>query len=365
MTAIQQIFTQYGSQYLAAHGNRMPAVHKKVVRAIQKCRSGSFGTAMYKCDWCEADHLVGCCCGNRHCPVCQQHKADAWVHKQLQRLMPCHYFLVTFTVPEALRRFIRSRQRLCYEALFASSIGAMKKLAADVRFVGSSRIGALGVLHTWGGQLPYHPHVHYIVPGGAVSKDGNSWLSSRQDFFVHVRPLSAIFKAKFRDAMRAARLLDEIDPSVWKQNWVVHCTHAGNGENTLRYLARYLFRVAISNARIIRVQDRKVSFKYRDKESDKGKWRTITLDVIEFMRRFLQHVLPTGFMKVRHFGFLNGNFSVPIERIKALVCAFYHVLRDNLPLLRPSIPEPPRCRRCGGILHLIRVFSVTREVPSG
>jgi hypothetical protein len=222
----------------------------------------------------------------------------------LPTVLPCHYFLLTVTVPEALRRVIRSHQRDGYAALFSCTVGALKKLARDPRFLGSQRIGCLAVLHTWGSQLQYHPHLHLVAPGGAIAPDGSEWLPARHDLFVHTKPLARIIRAKYRDAMEVAKLLDKIDPAVWSQEWVVDSQSVGGGENSLRYLARYVFRVAISNNRIVSFDQRSVTFRCKDSET--RTWQTRTLDGLEFIRRFLQHVLPTGFMKVRHFGFLNG-----------------------------------------------------------
>lgn len=343
----------------------IPASHRKVLHAIQECRSGSYGSGLYQCDWCETIHVVPCSCGNRHCPMCQQHKAAQWQQKQELRLLPCHYFLVTFTVPEGLRRVIRSNQKVCYEAFFSASSAAMKKLAGDERFVGTSKIGTVGVLHTWGGLLQYHPHVHYIVPGGGVSDDGISWKPSRKDLFVHVKPLSVIFKAKFRDAVKKAGLFSQIDTSLWDQPWVVHSKAVGDGKKPLGYMARYLFRVAISNARIVRVKKGKVIFRYKVGEFEERRWKAMSLDVFEFMRRFLQHVLPTGFMKVRHYGFLNPNFSMALEKIKELVCAFYNVLRQTLSALGPVVPMRPRCPHCRAVMRLVCVLPALLEGPSG
>lgn len=365
-TTIQDIFRAYGSEYLTRYGDRMPASHKKVLRAVRECRTGTFGTGLYRCEWCRTVHTVPCSCGNRHCPMCQQHKASTWQEKQEQRLLPCHYFLVTFTVPEQLRRVIRSNQKVCYEAFFSASSEALKKLAGDERFIGTSQIGMVGVLHTWGGMLQYHPHVHYIVPGGGVSNENAAWKSSRRDFLVHVFPLSKIFRAKFRDALKKAGVYSQIDPSVWEQDWVVHSKAVGDGRKTLGYMARYIHRVAISNARILSVKDGCVTFRYKTKELEHGGWKKETLDVFEFMRRFLQHVLPMGFMKVRHYGLLNPNFSLSLDKIRDLVCAFYNVLRDTLPMLVSCTPTRPRCPRCKAVMTLVRFFpAVRQEAPSG
>lgn len=364
MSAIQEIFRTYGPEYLDRYGDRMPKEHKKVMRALQDCRSGAFGTAVYRCDHCGSTHALACSCGNRHCPTCQHDKAEDWLHKQQQKLLPCHYFLLTITLPKALQRVIRSHQSSGYAAIFSCTYAALKKLARDTRFLGSPLIGLLAVLQTWGSQLQFHPHLHLIVPGGGLSPDGSSWLSSRQDLFVHTKPLGRIIRAKFRDAMKSAGLLEEIDPSVWSQEWVVDSQAVGNGETSLRYLARYVFRVAISNNRIVSYENHSVTFRYKD--SDTRKWRTMTLDALEFIRRFLQHVLPTGFMKVRHYGFLNGNAAVSLQKVRELVRAFYDLLRETLPVWTSLTPAHPRCPRCQGSLRRIWFFPPLRkEVPIG
>lgn len=351
MSAIRDIFQTYGPEYLALYRERMPKVHKKVLWAIQHCRTGAYGTALYRCEDCGSVHAVGCSCGNRHCPTCQQGKAEQWLAKQQQKRLPCHYFLLTVTLPPALHRVVRSHQRTGYSAMFSCAYGAIRKLTKDVRFLGTSRIGMTAVLHTWGGQLQYHPHLHIIIPGGGLTEDASQWVSSRQDLFVHTKPLAKIFRAKFRDRLDAAGLLDQVDPEVWRQDWVVHSEGVGSGENALRYLARYVSRVAVSKHRILSCEHHSVTFRY--KHSHTQKWRTMKLDALEFIRRFLQHVLPTGFMKIRHYGFLNPNAAVSLDTVRDLVCAFYEILRDVLPnVLRPR-PPTPRCPRCQGALRLI------------
>jgi hypothetical protein len=237
--------------------------------------------------------------------------------------------------------------------MFSCAQAALKKLARDTRFVGTSRIGFLTALHTWGGMLQFHPHLHMIIPAGGISENGTSWMDSRQDLFVHTGPLETTFKAKFRDAMKKAGLMKYIDPAVWRIKWVVNSMPAGNGRNVFRYLARYVFRVAVSNNRIISYDDHTVTFRYRDKE--RNTWGTTSLDAIEFIRRFLQHVLPTGFMKVRHYGFLNPNSSVTIEDIKQLIADAYEG-----PVPETDLDETERfavkCPRCGKPMRVTAVL---------
>ena len=361
MSAIQKIFRIYGKQYLELYGDRMPRIHKKVIRDICDCRSGSFGTILYGCHDCQTIQSIACCCGNRHCPTCQHDKADQWLQKQMEKLLPTHYFLLTITLPEGLREIARSHQTIVYRALFSCAHEALRKLAKDKRFVGSTRIGYLAVLHTWGGMLQYHPHLHIVIPGGAVSEKGNQWLPSRQDLFVHTTPFTRIFKAKLRDAMRKNNLFHTIEPSVWKQQWVVDSQSAGEGQNSLRYLSRYVFRVAISNNRIKSISNNAIRFSYKDRQ--RKTWKSTTLEPMEFIRRFLQHVLPKGLMKIRHYGFLNPNSAFSIEKLRELISLIHTVITD----ISPQIPEIKKhkikCPCCGNPLSYICFLRPWR--PSG
>lgn len=350
MPTVADVLRQHGGTYLAKFGKAMPAEHKKVLQAICACRTGELGSVLYQCLACGCHHFMARSCGNRHCPSCQHEKTNAWLEKQTARLLPCPYFLVTFTLPEGLRAFVRAHQRVAYAALFEASSEALKKLAADPKYVGSRQCGFLGVLHTWGRTLEYHPHVHYIVPGGGLSDDGAQWLPSRADFFVPVRALSQIFRAKFGDCLKRAGLSGQIDAAVWRQDWVVHSQAAGDGRTSLKYLAPYVFRVAIGDRRIVSCDEQQVTFSYR--KSGSRRYRTLTLPPHEFIRRFLQHVLPTGFQKVRHYGFLSPNSHWLIEAVRWLVALF---LGQSFALLSQSLlviaPLPSRrCAECGGLL---------------
>lgn len=210
--------------------------------------------------------------------------------------------MLTFTLPEGLRSIARSHQRLVYDLLFRASAEAIQQLGQAERWVGG-QMGMMGVLHTWGRNLAYHPHVHYLVPGGGVSRDG-AWRPSRANFLLPVKALSRIFRAKFRETLRQAdaEVFAQVPVRVWQQDWVVHCQPVGTGENAVKYLAPYIFRVAISNRRIVKMDDGKVTFRYRQTET--GRLKTCTLPAEAFIHRFLQHVLPRRFVKVRYYGFL-------------------------------------------------------------
>jgi len=355
--SITDIFRRYAQEYFGHFEKRMPRAHKKTLEAMVSCRTAQRGTITAQCDKCKKQHLLFCACGNRHCPACQHHKAHAWLARQIDRALPCNHFLLTFTVPEALRRFIRSHQRDGYDALFAASAHAIMTLARDPRFCGGGQAGFTGVLHTWGRQLQYHPHVHYVVPGGTLLDNGRRWEASPPGFFLPVKALSKIFRATFRDLLAKLDVFDLIPDTVWKQPWVVHSQPVGNGCRTLEYLSRYVFKVAIANTRIAAVMDDTVTFRWKHKNSNR--WRTSALSAMEFIRRYLQHVLPTGFVKVRHYGFANHNAAVDHKDLYLLVLLVQDFEGPTPP--RPEADRPrPCCPDCGGTLKYI---SFSRPTP--
>lgn len=352
MEKINDIFRTFGPEYLERYGEAVPNEHRKAMHAICECRTEACGTALYRCEECGESHIVNRSCGNRHCPTCQHHKTRKWLEKQMERLLPGHHFMITFTAPESLRRFIRSNQRVAYSAMFKASSETLRKLASDQKFMGGDMPGFFGVLHTWGRTLDYHPHIHYIATGGALSSTRGTWHPSRVDFYLPVKVLSKIFRATFRDEMTKAGLLDQITDEVWHTDWVVNSQAIGSSEASLKYLAPYVFRVAISNNRIISVEGRTVAFRYR--KSGSHRWRTLALEVMEFIRRFLQHVLPTGFMKVRYYGFMNAGCNVSLEQIRSLIQLAYGF---DLPIPQSELEPlaPMVCPNCGGTLKLLFV----------
>jgi len=352
--AIQQIFQMHGKSYLERFGKDMPANHRKVIHAIRNCGTGAFGQHSFSCSGCGEYHTADCSCGNRHCPTCQSGKSEEWLNKQLAKVLPVNYFMITFTVPEPLRRLIRSNQKICYAALFRAASDAMKKLAKDPKYIGCSTAGFTGILHTWTRQLEYHPHVHFIVPGGGLTAD--QWISSRPAFYIHAKPLGRMFRATFIDLLKDEGL--HVPDCIWKTDWVIDARHVGNGKRALTYLAQYVFRVAIAPSRIENVTDTHVIFKYR--RSGEKKWRKCALEIFEFMRRYLQHVLPHGFTKVRHYGFLAPNCRVPLQRIRELICALYEIVVDLLPEPKPPRRKPWTCKTCGGLIRWREFIPVPR-----
>jgi hypothetical protein len=231
---------------------------------------------------------------------------------QVQRelLLPVPYFLLTFTLPSELRKLVRAHQKALYALLFQASAEAAQKLAHDPRYIGG-QIGLVGVLHTWTRNLIFHPHVHYLAPGGGLHSDGKTWLPARQGFFLPVRALSKLFRAAFRRGLEKLKLCDQIPAKVWTQAWVVHCKPVADGQAALKYLAPYIHRVAISNRRLLAFDNRgsmetsQVTFQYR--ASDTGQLKICRLSVEQFFQRFLQHVLPQAFVKVRYYGFFGAS----------------------------------------------------------
>jgi Putative transposase/Transposase zinc-binding domain len=357
MTTLRAIFTAFAPEYLERYPH-LPTSHRKVISAIQNCRSGYYGHSLYQCPHCEEQHRVQHSCGNRHCPQCQQHKTQQWLHHHLERQLPGPHFLITFTVPETLRSFIRSHQRLAYQAMFKASSLALKRLAQDERFIGTDLPGFTGVLHTWGRQLQYHPHIHYIVPGGGLSEDRTTWLPSRANFFVPVKALSPIYRAIFREAMRQAGLLEHIAPQVWTIPWNVHSQANHHGHSAFTYLAPYVFRVAISNRRIVSLKDRTVTFSYRKPGSARP--RVTHLDAMEFIRRFLQHVLPDGFMKVRHFGFQHASCPIHSDTLRLMILQAHPIACKPPPIIPPQ-PVIAYCPTCGGQMRVVmRLWTANR-----
>jgi hypothetical protein len=291
------------------------------------------------------------------------------LEQQQDLLLPVPYFLVTFTLPTELRQVARRHQKLIYHLLFRASAAALQQLARDPRFVGG-QIGMVGVLHTWARDLSYHPHVHYLVPGGGLASDGQAWLPSRQDFLVHVRPLGRLFRAKFRDALQKSGLFDRVPAETWRKDWVVHCQPVGSGVTALKYLAPYILRVAISNNRILKLADDQVTFRYKDANTGKNRYCTVTAE--EFIRRFLQHVLPKGLVKVRYYGFFSHSNRHLLHRIRQLLQHWVTTRSPGeteagpaaKPKTKPSVPDQAhRCPKCGRVMRLIETLKPQRRRP--
>jgi hypothetical protein len=358
VVTLAKIVSQAGDTYRTQFASQLLPSHLQALTAIEQCRTASLGGHVYYCESCDVTHYQYHSCRNRHCPQCQFQAGEQWLQRQQARLLPTHYFMLTFTLPAPLRPIARVNQKLIYNLLFRCAAQATQQLALDDRFVGG-QIGMVGVLHTWGRNLSYHPHVHFLVPGGGLDAD-NHWQATSHNFFVPVKALSRLFRAQFRDSLRETPLFQAVPTSVWLNDWVVHSQPVGQGQHALKYLAPYIFRVALSNRRIIKFENDKVTFRFR--QSDTGQWRSCTLAVFEFLRRFLQHVLPKGFVKVRYYGLF-----APCKRSQLALCQ-QHLLSTYSTAVTSeigavTIAYRPRCTHCQQPMRLVQTLRPRSRCP--
>ncbi len=369
MVEMADVLRRHGPEYLNRYRERMPSRHLQVMEAIAQCRTEALGGHKFRCTDCGVLQYRYHSCKDCHCPKCQHKESTKWMGKQQELLLRTGYFLVTFTLPAELRELARSHQRTVYTIMFHASSEALRELAADDRFLGG-RIGIVGVVHTWSGDLNYHPHIHYLVPGGALSEDGTAWLCTRyEDWIVPVRALSKLYKGKLKDRLCKAGFKTRVPRKVWRKKWVVHCKPVGTGETAIKYLAPYIYRVAISNGRIKKLEDGRVTFLAKSNSSATHKARTVC--AMEFIRRFLQHVLPKGFQKVRYYGFLHPSNRHSLYYIQNLLDVFRPNQASEQELHEeestPACPETDErtcCRKCGGVLiFLCRIGRQARSPP--
>jgi hypothetical protein len=364
MLEVADIFRLHGGSYRARFGDRLFPSQARAMRDIEACRTAYFGGHVDQCDYCQRKVYVYHSCGNRHCPKCHREQTQRWIEKQHARLLPCAYYLLTFTLPAELRPLALAHQRKVYGLLMRCAAAALQKLARDPRFLGA-RLGCLAVLHTWTRAMLYHPHAHLLVTAGGISTDGTQWIEPKNPaFLVPVEALSLIFRAKLCAALKKAGLLGQVPPAVWKKKWVVHCQPAGEGQKTLEYLGRYVFRVAITNSRLERIDNGEVTFRYRDNHSQEV--RHVTITGIDFIRRFLQHVLPRGCAKVRYYGIWSGSCHQSLHQALALLDSTSpdttpHPVSSEASGLQPSKPrQSARCPHCK-IGHLIEIEVIHRQ----
>jgi Putative transposase/Transposase zinc-binding domain len=334
---VADVFRSSGEAYRQLQGQSLPLSHLRVMQAIESCRTAALGGHVDACTACGARVISYNSCRNRHCPKCQSTAKDRWLDARLTELLPVEYFHVVFTLPEEIAQLGLQNKRLIYNLLFQATAETLQTIAADPKHLGA-QIGFLAVLHTWGQTLTFHPHLHCIVPGGGFGPNG--WISCRPGFFLPVRVLSRCFRRAFLNALNAsfrqgklhffgelAPLCDPQHFAQWlklsrKNEWVVYAKKPfGGPRQVLNYLGRYTHRVAIANHRLQNVTRDHVTFHWRDYRHAK-QLKTMTLEAHEFIRRFLLHVLPDGFVRIRHFGFLaNRCRSKNIERARRLLNA--------------------------------------------
>jgi Putative transposase/Transposase zinc-binding domain len=354
---VADVFQLYGDDYRNRHP--LPAAHRKVMRAIEVCRTEALGGHLERCDSCGFERCLFHSCRNRHCPRCGSSATNEWVEAQKAELLPVGYFHLVFTVPHELNPLILTNKKALFSILFK----AVSETLADFgRTHLKGKIGFLAVLHTWDQTLLDHFHLHCLIPGGALAFDRSRWVPTRSDFLFHVHALSIVFRAKFLDLLDAARSQDQLQflgraetlaladgwnqlyASLKRKKWVVYAKRPfSSPETVLEYLGRYTHRVAISNHRIQTVADGKVTFLYRGRKTDTSRC-SMTLDADEFIRRFLLHVLPAGFQRVRHFGLLANRWKkLQLERCFQLLHASPAHSEPTLP--DPTIPTTcPACR---------------------
>lgn len=318
---LQDVFKLYGDEFRKTH--RLPMNQLKTISAIESCRTSSLGGHVDECDSCGHVRISYNSCRNRHCPKCQGLAKERWLLEREQDLLDTGYFHVVFTIPDALNPLALRNQRTVYGILFRAAAETLSELARDPKYLGA-QIGVITVLHTWGQNLLDHPHLHCIVPGGGLSFDGNRWLQSKKKFFLPVKVLSRKFRGKFLAFLKEAyhdgklsfpgkitslaskRCFQELLERLYDTEWIVYCKKPFKTPwHVLNYLGRYTHRVALTNNRILDISNKKVAFRWRDYR-DNNKSKQMTLDAEEFIRRFLLHILPKRFVKIRHYGILSS-----------------------------------------------------------
>ena len=381
---VADIFRDHGAAWRAANAGHLSLDQWKVMTAIERCRPAALGGHVERCEKCSHTIIAYNSCRNRHCPKCQGAAAREWLAEREAELLPVPYFHVVFTLPARIADIAYQNKAVIYDLLFKASSETMLTIAADPKHLGA-RIGILSVLHTWGSALTHHPHVHMIVPGGGFSLDGKSWVSGRPLFLLPVGVLSALFRGLFLDKLHAAyragaleffgkhaRLIDPhafagyLAP-LWNKKWVVYCKHPFGGlQEVLRYLARYTHRVAISNRRLIACDEKGVTFKWKDYRLEgPERYKVMTLPIHEFIRRFLIHVLPAGFHRIRYYGLLaSGQRAENIARARQLLMPPI-IPVDAIKAINPNAADSPNaaepqttnlCPCCGGRMIIIERF---------
>ena len=366
MPSVADCLRQHAPGYLAKFGDDVPLGHRKVLSAVTRCRTGELGGVLYRCGGCRREHWVGRSCGNRHCPGCGHDKSVRWLARQADRLLPVHHFLVTFTVPGQVRAVLRARPRDGYSALFDAAAETIRDVGGATRSLQGCRLGFFGVLHTWGRDpTVYHPHLHFVVPGGGVRSGGTAWQSTSKDFLFHHATLLKVYKAKLADHLRARGLYASVPAAAWRKKFVVDVKPVGDGKAVLKYLAPYVSRVAISNDRMVACDEQTVSFRYTPSASGKSTVRTVSGE--QFVRGFLQHTLPRGFQKVRYYGWMSPSSKFALAEVKWLLWLAlgwtYWLGSGHAP--PPESVAPPAAVRCAECGTVMRIVSITFEESAG
>jgi len=373
---IADIFRTYGPAWRRANRGHVDLSQLKVMSSIEACRTEALGGHVAACTKCSHQHIAYNSCKNRHCPKCQGPAARDWMTARAEDLLPVEYFHLVFTLPAEVAQIAYWNKRAVYGLLFKASAETVATIAADSKRLGA-KVGMTSVLHTWGSALTHHPHIHMIVPGGGLSKDGNRWISCKPGFFLHVRVLSRLFRRLFLEGLLALHRAEELaffgdqiglsQPQAFaaylvplrKKEWVVYAKPPfGGPEAVLAYLSRYTHRVAISNSRLISADANTVAFQWKDYRIKTGDKRSVMrVATPEFIRRFLIHVLPDRFHRIRHYGLLaSSGRKAHIAKVRILLSA--QAPRQDDPPVAEIIPLTLRepCPDCGGALRIIETF---------
>jgi hypothetical protein len=379
---VADIFRTHGPAWREAQHGHLSLAQLKVMSAIEQCRSAALGGHVLRCEGCGADQVSYNSCRNRHCPKCQSSAAQRWLDARQADLLPVEYYHVVFTLPAPIADIAYQNKAVVYGLLFDVAAEVLQTIAADRKHLGA-RIGATLVLHTWGSALTHHPHVHGIVPGGGIGPDGNTWVACRPGFFLPVRVLSRLFRRRFVEELQRlhdagelkffgehAHLADTAAFKAWlaplrRCEWVVYAKRPfARPQAVLAYLSRYTHRVAISNSRLIAMDDHGVTFRWKDyRATGRTHYKTMTLAPAEFMRRFLLHVLPGGFHRIRHYGLLaNGSRKADLKMARELLhvaCAPPATAGTAEPASTPPDAAQPTfvCRHCGHAMWIVLTFA--------
>ncbi len=382
---VADVFRRHGDTYRREHEGRLGRVERRVMSAIELCRTAALGGHTEACADCGLVRCAYNSCRNRHCPKCQGAARADWLAARQAELLPVEYFHVVFTLPAPAAEIAFQNKAALYALLFRSAAETVRTIAADPRHMGAET-GLVAVLHTWGQALLHHPHLHCVVPGGGASADGCRWIACKPGFFLPVRVLSRLFRRLFLEGLQAAFDAGELgffgelarlaDPATFrrrlaelrKAEWVVYAKPPfGGPAQVLAYLGRYTHRVAIANTRLVEMTDREVAFRWKDYRHHE-KARIMTLDAGEFIRRFLLHTLPDGFHRIRHYGFLaNGHRAAKLALCRRLLGAAPAAPVVEQPGTDPTPPPVPRpCLHCGGLVVLLGIISrpASRRPPS-
>jgi hypothetical protein len=379
---VADIFRIHGAAWRQSQRGHLSLGQLKVMSAIEQCRSAALGGHVLRCEGCGTAEVSYNSCRNRHCPKCQSSAAQRWLEARQTDLLPVEYYHVVFTLPAPIADLAYQNKAVIYGLLFDVAAEVLMTIAADPRHLGA-RIGATLVLHTWGSALTHHPHVHGVVPGGGLSPVGKSWIACRPGFFLPVRVLSRLFRRRFIEELAHAHergelrffgvhapLADARAFAHWlapmrQCEWVVYAKRPFAGpEAVLAYLSRYTHRVAISNSRLLSLDERGVTFRWKDYRAEGAtRYKVMTLSADEFMRRFLLHTLPSGMHRIRHYGLLaNGNRKASLASARELLG---HAL--DLPVMPEADPgdrfaAPFICRHCGAALIIVETFARSHTI---